>query len=565
MRKLLLSGLAVLAATAAMGAHPTIVENAYITKFSNDGKYFASFVSGCIGIYETETGELVASFGGEDMPYSLGDGTCFANDGTFIGGTPAGAAYCKDFEWTNLNVPHPEFSSYAQSITPDGKYIVGMAGMAPISTDDTAIPMMVPVYWELQADGTYSDAKELPYPALDFTGRVPQYVTAYTVSDDGSKIFGQIQDYGGAFVELIVYTRKSDNTWEYSVAQDLVNPNHVQFPEWPGENPEYPNIFDYMTEEEINNYNEAVENWDYTSGDPFPEYQDFMTEEEINNWDAALSSWQIQQNIWYSKFEAFQEVYEQVQMEGRSMLYNNLFLSKDYKTVFTTTTFVEEDPNSWTGFKETRSPMLINAETFEATVKTPKNVTAICVTDDNTIFGFTESLFRSAVIYAPDADEPVSLATYYESKPEIASWIEENMYHDAETFNWETGEFETLYDCEFTGTPVASANGSLVATAVSNDWDYELPVGHFTYILPGLNSGVKNIMGEAADLKISTLKNGRILIGGHADSLTVFDINGVVVFTTDKPAGIVETGLESGAYIIKASAESGTQTVKAMF
>lgn len=565
MKKILLSGLAALTAATASAFSPQVIEEAYITKFSPDKKYFASFMNGNIGIFETETGEMVASFGDVEMPYSLGDGNCFATDGTFVGGTSYGAAYCKDYEWTQLDIPNPEFSSYAHAITPDCKSIVGIVGMAPISTEDTSTPMMVPAIWDLQDDGTYSDAKILPYPELDFTGRVPQYVTVLDITADGKKAFGQVVDYQGSMVALIVYTRKDDNTWTYSVANDLLNPNHVAFPEWPGEAPSYPVYTNYMTEEEMAAYDEACANWDWESGEEYPAFADFMSETERAAWEAALEAWQNAQDEWFQKFQAFNAVYEQVQTEGKTLLFNNLIVSADEKKVISTNTIIEDDPTSWLGFSENKTPIIIDVETFEATRKTPKNITVTGVTEDMTIFGFNADSYRYAAIYLPDADEPISLLEYYAGNEEMTSFIKENMYHDVESYNWDTGEFETIHDVEITGTPIVTPDASIIGTAAQNDWNYDLPVSMYTFILPGLNTAVNNITDNASTLSVSALKNGCLKINGEAETVMVYDINGALVYKANKPASVVETGLNAGAYIVKVTSKENNITLKVIF
>ncbi len=93
--------------------------------------------------------------------------------------------------------------------------------------------MSVPVLWIRGEDGNFGKPVELPYPTTDITGRVPQYVTAIALSDDGSTVLGQVRDYSGRIHYPIVYTN-NNGEWTYSLpAMSLVNPDNIELPKIP--------------------------------------------------------------------------------------------------------------------------------------------------------------------------------------------------------------------------------------------------------------------------------------------------------------------------------------------
>lgn len=572
MKKTLLLGAAAIAAASAWADMPAIYDNIQILGLSPDGKTAVSESTGTLTLVNLINGTTTDYVGDEGNGYAPGQGRPFADDGMLVGTSPNGASYLKDGKWTTLSVPHPEFGSYAQAVTPDGSMIVGIVGMAKMSTDDADVPMQVPAIWNRNADGTYSECQILPYPDKDFSGRVPQYVTAYTVSDDGNLIVGQIVDYSGSMTSIIYYTRDNAGKWAYNTSLNkLCNPDGLEFPADPGEAPESPMWTDFMTEEEIAAYDAAVEawmaagTWDYST---YPEYPDYASEAEREAYNAAYAEWETAFAEWNTKFIAFNEVLYACFDKGVPVMMNNIYLSSDLKSVVSTTSVTYEDPNSWTGVSSAYSPITINLETADYDIKPIANVVVSSMSADGTLFGWMQDEYgsRQARVYTPGATEAVSLYDYYmQYAPETAAWIKENMYHDTEMYDWETGSWVPAYDCEFTGTPHVTPDLQVIATAVANVWNVDAPVDIYSYVLPGTYTGVEGVAEDAADnLKVSVFKGGRIAIEGDADTVTVFDADGRVMFSASA-ADVIETGLASGAYIIKVTSANGVKTVKAMF
>lgn len=567
MKKFLLLGAASLLAVSASALEPKMYSGLQITALSPDGKYLVSEMDGTFTLLNLETGKTV-SFEGDPYAangYSAGQGTTFSKDGVFAGSTPEGAAYFKDNEWHQLVAPTTEFSNYAQGISADGSVIVGITGLAKMSTDDTDVPMQVPAIWERQSDGTYAKGVILPYPDKDFTGRVPQYVTLLCANEDGSRLYGQVQDYSGSMAGLIVYTRKSDGEWEYKYYSDMLNPNKLVFPENPGECPDAPQMEDYMTDEEKAAYQEAVN--EATAGNrEWPEYSEFATAEELEAYNTALAAWQTVQQEWAARFEAFSAVLYKCMEEGNGLIFNSLKLSPDGKTIVSTVQKSVEDPESMMGFSDIYSPIVINTETGEYSLMPEKNLNATAISADGTIFGFADTGVRTAMVYTPGSTKPITLLEYYKSKNlEAASWMEENMVHDIEGVNPDTWEPIIIEGVECTGCPYITPDLSVIATAVANQWDMNDPSYVFTYVLPGIPASVKGITGDATSVRISSLSGGRLLISGGSSDIEVYDTNGRLLFSAKSATGVIETGLGSGVYVVKAASADSAKALKALF
>lgn len=569
MKKLLLLGVAALTAASAMAAEPIIVENSQVSAVAPRGQFFVSEIYGELKVINMADGAVLSEWGSYEEQYSVGYGRCISLDGTIVGATPYCAAYLKNDEWTELNVLKEDVSNYAHGITPDGKLIVGTVGTSPITTDDTEEPMMIPAIWELQEDGTYSDCKVLPYPALDFTGRVPQYVMAVSPNNDGTKIAGYVQDYSGFFTQPIVFYRKANGEWEYKIDNSFCNPNNLTFPPYPGDCPDSPNFEDFMTEEEYNAYQDAISEWYASLGQEempeFPDFLDFMTEEEINNYNAALAAYEVVKNEWKAKYDAFSAVLEQCQLDGHSIQMNNIIVTPAFDKIYSTTTYLEENPDSWTGVSEIYTPIIIDIETLDYQILAAANIFTIAASDNGTILGFkNESFGRSAHVYLPGSNVPITIADYFETaNPETAAWIPENMTHEIEIFDFETWETYTE-TATITGTPFCNDDLSIMVTGVQNSWDWSSDVSYYSYILPGAPSGVKTVADEAV-LKVNALKGGRLLVTGNATDVTVYDTNGAIVFRSESGSPVIETGLASGAYIVKVNSKDDSKVMKVIF
>lgn len=561
------------AAVSAVAIEPTEIPNFQLQTISPDGKYAAGELYGTVTLYNIETGEathFVSDY--ETVEYGLGMGNVLSSTGIMLGSNSqvGPAAYYQNGEWTALQVPYIDLQNSVHGITPDGMRICGNVGLAPISTDDTEVPMMVPAVWDLQPNGEYGPCQLLPHPDLDFTGRVPQYITAHIISDDGKTILGQIRDYMGFFCTLIWYTQDSEGEWSYHEApSSLYNPNNLTFPEWPGQDPKCPQMEDFMTQAEKDAYESAYEaweqvgiqtgNWDY---DTIPEMEDYMSAEHKAAYQAAQEEYNTLYEIWYAKFEAFAQVYDECIENGYPLDFNCIAMSPDGKMAASACIKSGMDPMTWERYlKGGGISFNLEDNTYEILAEEAAQPTYIAA--DGTILATINNGLEPAksVVYTPGAKKSVSLQQYLAGPaPETAAWIEDYMYHDIEGYDPETWDPMIMEHVECTGTPTSVPDLSIIGTQLPNNWDMNSEALVFGYLLPGLpSSGVRGT--EAEGVSVKAIGNGVLLVEGTAD-LAVYTADGKKVFKANGATGAVNTGLGTGIYLVEADFGHALRMIK---
>lgn len=583
-KTLLLASAAALSMSAFAAGSYKVYPDFVIQGLSEDGTYAVSTnpYTSVLAIFNTvtEKAEDTQVFIGDgyETEYTAGLGRCLSRDGVLVGSTTfmGTASYLKDGEWHHLSVPNPEHTNLAQGITPDGKVICGIIGNDSFSIDATNI-MSLPAVWYLQDDGTYGEPVVLPYPEKDFTGRVPQSISAISISDDGKTVVGQVRDYRGAMEQPIVYTCNDKGEWSYTLlCPELINPGNVEFPEYPGESPRHE---DFASEEEIAAYEEAKANWDGKDWSNYPYIDDFMSEEELAAFNEAHAAW-------WKKYEAFDNAYYEATAEGAAFEYNNVFLSPDGKYYVTSTVAPggiwmsnkkdrKASPKDFDDFGEEEAAQAtiyvidIAAGTYK-TYTSEKGLTASCVAADGTVLG-TEDISgaRHAVIIAPGAEDYQYLEDYFAVKdPAAAAWMDENCRHDIESMDWNTGEMVIEQNVMVSGTPYATPDLKKIGTFVENSWDYESPDAalYYTYLFTPADTpttAVEDITDGTFAVK--ALAGGVIEVSGEAAHVTVYTLGGSKVYEGNAE-GSVATGLAQGCYIVNATSKSGkTAVVKAAF
>lgn len=556
-------------------------DNAYFHGVAPDGSLAVSYLDGNAGLINPKTGQIIGAYGAsEDGSSYYGEslGNCVSNTGIALGTTSmsVNAAYWKGGEWFVLPTTHPEMTNTSEGITPDGLFICGSVGMAEISLEDTDTPMLLPAVWELQPDGTYGEPTLLPHPDYDLTGRVPQYITAISISANGKVIVGQLQDYSGILPQPIVYTKSDDGTWSYTLpAQHLLNPNNITLPEYPGDSPQQPQPTDFMTEEEKAAYdaayNEWYENvWELGNWDDAPNVEDFMTDDEKAAYQAALAEWQTQYENWQTLYDAWNAEWELIIQDATKFVFNNCYITPDGKTLLTTHSIDEDDPMSWMGYKTVYGASTIDLTTGDIKLYPANEFLCSQILENGTILGSIRDnqlgTVRAALIM-PGEEEFTYLDEYVQTAdPEIYDSMKELMQVDIMAWDPETGDDVVYENIWITGVPFASSDMSIVTTSVFNSFNFDDPASAYGYVL-SLNGLAKvDNLADAGEFAVKALKDGRVMLKGDVESLAVYDASGREVFRTDAPADVVETGLNGGAFIIKAVAADGSsKVVKAIF
>lgn len=498
---------------------PKVFEDVFFSAMSPNGKYALSEGGGSVRIFNLETGHNDDFINEDGMAsYGGGNGKCVSNNGIVVGTTDyINAEYFKDGEWYVLDAP--EFAvatNVANAITPDGSRICGSIGVGDMgmAMDGDAL-MQVPCIWNASGDG-YGMPVMLPYPEKDFTGRIPQYIMAIDISDDGKTIVGMVTSATGMINYPLIYKENEDGEWSYEIInENLLNPDNLVFPEWPGEGPDMPTQYQFMTEEELAEYQAAVDEWYASMGTiSYPDINDYMSEEGFAAYTAAMDEYNKLYEVWYEKFLAWFEVHEACLDSSPGYLMNSVKISPDGKTIGCTVETVVENPNSW--FPSYNYNVLMMDVATGAVTKYDQqpDINLTSLGNDGLALASTSvgSASDSFVIHDGKVEGMVDWMSEHCSG--YATWMKENMVFDVirMVYNPDTDDYEFVTEEMFmSGRAVGTPDLSCIALTVENTWDYEtLGNGYIFDIKNYGGSGVESLRPVAGEEVIFDL-SGRQL------------------------------------------------------
>lgn len=544
-----------------------VYEDEYLFAISANGNWAAGALDeGSVVIRNLATGEQFTSItDGVNTSYSIGMGPTPISNMGVVAGTTTGnnAAYWHDGKWTELSVPNPEYMSNAMSITPDGSVICGGVGGAEFSVDANDI-MLIPAVWYRQADGSYSDAVLLPHPDKDFTGRVPQYITAISVSEDGKKVVGLIRDYLGFMEEPILYTCDDSGEWSYTLLfPELLNPNNIQFPEYPGDYDGMPLPVEeeFMNEEELAAFQAAVE----AGLDPDP--RDYLTDEEYAEYVKQYNLYVDEFNAWAIKYNAFIDCYFDCVENGYVFTFNNAALNPE--ATFMVVTRIVQLPivDPLDGPKEANYPVVLYLDgskhvdldgSFE---EEGLSLVMSCVAaEGNVLATFHDPDFilpYRAYIFPTMSPTAMPIEDFlFPINPDLVDWMEGLMYHDVAVSVTSTGQFEySEYMCS--GAPVSTPDLSrMICYTDANSWRDYAGVYYYSYLFDtGYSTMVESV--EAAEGAITVGADGALQLAGEFSSVVIYDLSGMKVFSATNASGTLATGLSHGIYLLRATDAAG--------
>lgn len=475
---------------------PKTFSNTYFYAISPNGEWGVSQLISGIKVYNFVTGQVDEYV--DEMAYpTTGIGRPISNNGVLVGSSDGlNAEIFVEGEWIGLDVPDYVMDGCsANSITPDGKRICGSIGLSGVDLEEDAL-MQVPVIWNATEDG-YGMPVRLPHPKFDITGRAPQYCTAVDMSDDGKTIIGQVMTAVGGFCYPIIYTEDAEGNWSY----DLVHPElytipGLEFPEYPGEGPQYPDPMEFMSADSKEAYNESLQAWydsNYTI--EYPEYVDYMTDEEKAVFDAAMAEYNEEFDSWMADFNEWFDLYYQIVDSAPQAVFNSVRIAPDAKTWAQTIEI--SDPDDFFGPKtfhtwvfETGSDKI-----YKYTQTSDLNLTYLG--NDGVAFAATSlgTVSNSYVLKEGMCDTMF----YWLNKkfPKYANWMDENMRFTYEEYilNEETWEYEGVLkeDALMTGRGVATPDFSVVALTVENVWDFMTEADAYLFDIESAIAGVESV------------------------------------------------------------------------
>lgn len=567
---------------------PTKMEDAQFTCISADGKMAGSDLMGRITLVNPQNGKVLYSY-----PETVDDMTAYTlSNGNGQGISDTGVVLCtrndNDVCWWKAGEFHSlvplvtddAVTNGVNGITPDGLTICGYCGLKPMSTDDSLTPMSVPVIYKLKSDGTYTEAIQLPYPERDFTGRVPQYVIATNISNDGRVIAGQVLDYSAAMPQPILWKLNSNNVWTYeTLGIDQLNPDHVVFPPFPDIEPKMPQAENFMSPEGLADYNEAYQAWaasGYTG--EMPEYTDYMTDEELAAYNAAMAKYNEEMAVYQPLADAFNEVWYSFLDSGKGTIFefNSTSLSPDGKLLMQMEQkeIPTDDPMSWFPTVTKYGTAVFNLENGKyKSYGVGLNSQPSRIMADGTVIGSVQDEMlgtRRATIYKPadwatdNVPEFGWLDEYVKTKnSEIYDWMKANMCADFEVEDWD-GNVTTYKNVWFTGFPLATPDMNTIISTQENTFDWSTEAMAFGFCMPFQEtSGIRDVAGEG-NMTVKAQRGGMIELQG-VRNVKVYDAQGRLVYDAENVNGSVSTGLK-GVCIVRATGMDGdVKTIKVNF
>ncbi|MDE6552371.1 MAG: hypothetical protein K2K98_05345 [Muribaculaceae bacterium] len=509
---------------------PIVIENASIKSISPNGKYAVSQGSSGLRILNFTQGDENSKFEESDYEeYYAGDGNCVSDNGVVVASTPTNpnAQYWKEGKWHSLPAPSYTLSSnHAQGISADGSRICGTLRVAGMGGDEDVL-MVVPCIWNAEGNG-YGSPIILPHPDYDFSNSVPQYITAIDISADGKVIVGQIRDVC-ALNYPIIYKENESGEWSYEIPYEyLINPDHLEAVPFPGEGPIMPQFESFMTQEEIDAYNEVYN--EYVSSGyqiPCPEYWEFMSPQEIEAYNEAADEYNEKAIAYNKKFYAWADFIYGVANSSPNYAFNQVRISPDGKTIGSTVIVEGDSMDPLTGFPKVENSVWLFDLTSDKIGKYNKdgdiNINYIA---NNGVGIGTTSVGTASNSYILQDGNVIDMVTWMNSQaPQYASWMNENMIftYDKEVFDEKTGNYDIVNTEEvLTGRATSNPDLSIMSLSVQNIWDYMDDGYAYIFDIKGGN-GVETVRPATEEMIIYDL-SGRKLKNATAPGIYI--ING---------------------------------------
>ncbi|MCH5242955.1 MAG: hypothetical protein J1F67_11170 [Muribaculaceae bacterium] len=405
----------------------------------------------------------------------------------------------------------------------------------------------LPYYCDIDEDGNFGELKFLPCPEKDFFGNTPQYVSATWISEDGHTIAGQVIENRGFFVYPIVFTENEQGIWSYSLpSESLFNMDHLEVPKPLGDfDEEYPDlksteITDYMDPSKLADWNAAMLQWEINNFadayDPYNNLEKFMTEEQIEEYIEAVNAYNEAVEIYnQDNFEYWEKVFAIVDCSA-FFVRNGMALSPDGRWLASS---AEWEDTSSTLYDEPMMyyvPYQFNLTTGEIKKvdSNTSNVNTVQVFNNGDVISVSPAALAMpprSWIYLNDRGESLNIADYVkEVSPFYGAWYEENLTGPIPVAEDENGNL--VYEhATVTGHVAMSEDQSVLVGGVQG---YSIGLEmYLSYIFNDMNmAGVEKIADET----------------NFDGTYHVYNLQGVKVLTT-KDTSLLKS-LPHGIYVI---------------
>lgn len=233
-----------------------------LSRVSPNGRYMGGWINGITYVYDTETDQTVTTLGGNGVSVYLveinNDGSLWASRKNEEGVLQYGLY--KDGTWTDLPKPEGFAEGWLRDVTSDGKYTIN----SYTNTLEDLTLVSDAFLYTRQEDGSYT-YKKLIKPKNDcWTESEVFHVDPMQISYDGKIILGHMVDGLSFYIFPIIWERNENGEYDYRIKGESFC-FHLDQPA-PGNPPveeemitATPGTPEY--EEQLAQYNEAVENW----------------------------------------------------------------------------------------------------------------------------------------------------------------------------------------------------------------------------------------------------------------------------------------------------------------
>lgn len=460
-------------------------------------------------------------------------------------------------------LPIPEGSNMvtgsARNLTADGQLACGFL-QPKVNAFDNVISAY-PYIWEIS--GNEITAVALPFPEKDYTGRAPQGYYPLFISADKDRVIGRQIDFSGYGGLPIVWDKGSDGQWSYKLlGEDVVYLDGPDFPEWP-EEPEDLDVSKYMTEEELNAYQTAYDEWiagGYVG--EMPAYEDFINDAEKKaQYLADKQAYDEAMNEYNTAVNAFQEVFFQ-RLSGTSFDLYSMAASDNGRYVGFSVAEASDDP-----WSTPTNPAIIDLENNDKYTVIQAGGNA-CIGSRITDNG--DVVYR--IPYAGTQYDPVDARIIMNGSstsmtiPEYLAYCTDGKVND-QTFkdaglaytytDYSTGEPVEVTDKILTGTVNVSANGLAFVGFGSDPNTFAIK----SWAIDATEfAGVNNVKADSKRIVRSNLiADGKVQFLSEVVSATLYGLDGSMRMSINNPGSEMNLPNEKGMFILRTVTADGEQ------